>query len=132
MWVGKGFQDWNGVGPDLQTAVNAFTKVSNASVGTLFALSGYHIRNLLKGAVATGIGNSIGDVARGKAGREKSGRPVEYSFAPEQWEIIEGIWTSRKYANDGARLAAIEKRLGKVPGRTLLRNKLGSPHKGRE
>lgn len=40
-----------------------------------------------------------------------------------------GIWTSRKYANDGARLAAIEKRIGKVPGRTLIRNKLGSPHK---
>ena len=74
----------------------------------------------------------IGDIARGKAGREKSGRPVEYAFTPEQWEIIEGIWTSRKYANDDARMAAIEKRLGKTPGRTLLRNKLGSPHKGRD
>jgi hypothetical protein len=42
-----------------------------------------------------------------------------------------GIWANRKYANDGARMAAIEKRLGKCPGRTTLRNKFGSPHKGR-
>ena len=62
----------------------------------------------------------------------RTGRPTKYEFTEAEWEVIGGIWTSRKYANDGARLAAIEKRLGKVPGRTLLRNKLGSPHKGRE
>lgn len=62
----------------------------------------------------------------------RTGRPPKYEFSVAEWEVIEGIWTSRKYANDGARLAAIEKRLGKVPGRTLLRNKLGSPHKGTE
>ena len=74
----------------------------------------------------------IGDVARGKAGRSKTGRPPVYEFTAHEWEIIEGIWTSRKFANDDARLAAIEKRLGRVPGRTSLRNKLGSPHKGRD
>ena len=73
----------------------------------------------------------IGNVARGKAGRSKSGRPIEYDFTAAQWEIIEGIWTSRKYLNDGARLAAIKKRIGNAPGRTTIRNKLGSPHKGR-
>jgi hypothetical protein len=62
----------------------------------------------------------------------RTGRPPKYEFTPAEWEVIEGIWTSRKFANDGARLAAIEKRLGRVPGRTLIRNKLGSPHKGRE
>lgn len=62
----------------------------------------------------------------------RTGRPPKYEFTDAEWEVIEGIWTSRKYANDGARLAAIEKRLGRVPGRTLIRNKLGSPHKGRE
>lgn len=84
----------------------------------------------------------IGDIARGKVGRSKTGRPVEYDFSPEQWEIIGGIWTSRKYGNDPERLAAIktrvakwqrvEPRFAKVPGRTTLRNKFGSPHKGRE
>jgi hypothetical protein len=74
----------------------------------------------------------IGDMARGKAGRSKTGRPPVYEFTPEQWEIIEGIWTSRKWSNDAARMTAIEKRLGKCPKRTTLRNKLGSPHKGRE
>ena len=59
----------------------------------------------------------------------RTGRPPKYEFSEAEWEIIAGIWTSRKYANDAARLAAIEKRIGKVPGRTLLRNKLGSPHK---
>jgi hypothetical protein len=72
----------------------------------------------------------IGDIARGKAGHSKKGRPPVYEFTEAEWEIIAGIWTGRKYSNDAARLAAIEKRLGKVPGRTLLRNKLGSPHKG--
>lgn len=62
----------------------------------------------------------------------RTGRPTKYEFTDAEWEIIGGIWTSRKFANDGARLTAIENRLGKVPGRTLLRNKLGSPHKGRE
>lgn len=62
----------------------------------------------------------------------RTGRPPKYTFSETEWEIIAGIWTSRKYANDAARLAAIEKRIGKVPGRTLLRNKLGSPHKGAE
>ena len=66
LWVGKGFQNWSGIGPDLQTAVNAFTKASNASVGMLFALSGYHLRNLLKGTVATAIGNSMGNAVRGR------------------------------------------------------------------
>ncbi len=61
----------------------------------------------------------------------RTGRPPKYEFTDHEWEVIEGIWTSRKYANDPARLAAIETRLGKVPGRTLIRNKLGSPHKGR-
>lgn len=62
----------------------------------------------------------------------RTGRPPKYEFTEAEWEIIGGIWASRKYGNDNARLAAILKRLGKVPGRTLLRNKLGSPHKGRE
>ena len=62
----------------------------------------------------------------------RTGRPPKYDFTAAEWEVIEGIWTGRKFANDGARLAAIEKRLGRVPGRTLIRNKLGSPHKGRE
>jgi len=59
------------------------------------------------------------------------GRPPVYEFTETEWEIIGGIWANRKYANDGARMAAIEKRLGKCPGRTTLRNKFGSPHKGR-
>ena len=62
----------------------------------------------------------------------RTGRPPKYEFTEAEWEIIGGIWASRKFANDNARLAAILKRLGRVPGRTLLRNKLGSPHKGRE
>lgn len=62
----------------------------------------------------------------------RTGRPPKYEFTAEQWEIIGGIWTSRKYGNDAARMAAIEKRLGKAPGRTTLRNKFGSPHKGVE
>ncbi len=59
----------------------------------------------------------------------RTGRPPKYEFTATEWEIIAGIWTSRKYWNDKVRLAAIERRIGKVPGRTLLRNKLGSPHK---
>lgn len=59
----------------------------------------------------------------------RTGRPPKYEFTEAEWEIIAGIWTSRKYANDPARRAAIETRLGRVPGRTLIRNKLGSPHK---
>lgn len=62
----------------------------------------------------------------------RTGRPPKYAFTDAEWEIIGGIWTSRKYANDGARIAAIEKRLGKCPGRTTLRNRFGSPHKGTE
>lgn len=74
----------------------------------------------------------IGNIARGKAGKSKSGRPVEYDFTPAQWEIAEGIWQSRRYNNDDDRLDAIERRLGKRPGRSTVRNRLGSPHKGRE
>jgi hypothetical protein len=62
----------------------------------------------------------------------RTGRPPVYEFTEAEWEVIGGIWTSRKFGNDAARMAAIEKRLGRVPGRTLLRNKLGSPHKGTE
>lgn len=62
----------------------------------------------------------------------RTGRPPVYDLTPEQWEIAGGIWTSRKYANDAARMAAIEKRLGVCPGRTTLRNKFGSPHKSTE
>jgi len=61
----------------------------------------------------------------------RTGRPPVYEFTETEWEIIGGIWANRKYANDGARMTAIEKRLGKCPGRTTLRNKFGSPHKGR-
>jgi hypothetical protein len=61
----------------------------------------------------------------------RTGRPPVYEFTDTEWEIIGGIWANRKYANDGARMTAIEKRLGKCPGRTTLRNKFGSPHKGR-
>jgi len=64
--------------------------------------------------------------------RGRTGRPPKYEFTAAEWEIIAGIWTSRRYANDAARLAAIDKRLGRAPGRTLVRNKLGSPHKGDE
>jgi len=74
----------------------------------------------------------IGNVARGKAGRHKSGRPPEYEFTDHQWEVIAGTWTSRRYANDDERITAIKKRFGKSPGRTTLRNKFGSPHKGRD
>lgn len=64
--------------------------------------------------------------------RGRTGRPPIYQFTKAEWEIIEGIWTSRRYKNDGERLAVIKKRLGRAPGRTLVRNKIGSPHKGRD
>ena len=64
--------------------------------------------------------------------RGRTGRPPVYEFSDAEWEIIGGIWTSRKHANDAARMAAIEQRLGKCPGRTTLRNRFGSPHKGHE
>ena len=87
-----------------------------------------------RGGCAKMIMNAYEDIA--SAGRAiakgRTGRPPKYEFTDAEWEVIGGIWTSRKFANDGARLAAIEKRLGRVPGRTLIRNKLGSPHKGRE
>jgi len=87
-----------------------------------------------RGGCAKMIMGAYEDIA--SAGRAiakgRTGRPPKYEFTDAEWEVIGGIWTSRKYANDGARLASIEKRLGRVPGRTLIRNKLGSPHKGRE
>lgn len=71
----------------------------------------------------------------------RTGRPLEYDFTEEQWATIGDIWTGGHYPNDPARLAAIrtrvakwqkvEPRFAKVPGRTTLRNKFGSPHKGR-
>ena len=83
-------------------------------------------------ALAMRAFEEIGNVARGKAGTSKQGRPVEYDFTPEQWEVIGGIWTSRGYKNDKQRLSAIKKRFGKTPGRSTLRNKFGSPHKAGE
>ncbi len=87
-----------------------------------------------RGGCAAMLMGAYEDIATaGRAiAKGRTGRPTKYEFTVAEWEVIDGIWTSRKFANDGARLAAIEKRLGKVPGRTLLRNKLGSPHKGRE
>ena len=83
-------------------------------------------------ALAMRAYEEIGNVARGAAGTRKTGRPPEYEFTDHQWEVMAGMWASRRYENDDERITAIKKRFGKSPGRTTLRNKFGSPHKGRE
>ncbi len=89
------------------------------------------LRSCMRGERNRLLLNGYEDIAMaGRAvAKGRTGRPPIYKFTPAEWEIIAGIWTSRKHSNDKARLTAIEGRLGKVPGRTLLRTKLGSPHK---
>ena len=62
--------------------------------------------------------------AGGKKGR--AGQPKIETTKHED-DIIEGIWTSRRYKNDDTRMAEIEKRTGRKFKRTWLWNKFGSP-----
>jgi len=63
--------------------------------------------------------------------RDVEGRPP-HPWTPHELGVMEAVWFSRRYKNDDERLTAIEQRIGKRPGRTWLRNKLGSPHKRAE
>jgi hypothetical protein len=68
---------------------------------------------------------------RARPGKRR-GRPPTYDFTAHQWDVIEGMWHSRRYENDAERILAIKKQFGKCPGRSTLRNKFGSPHKRTE
>ena len=57
-------------------------------------------------SVEVGAYEDIATAGRAVA-KGRTGRPTKYEFTEAEWEIIGGIWTSRKFANDGARLAAI-------------------------
>jgi hypothetical protein len=69
----------------------------------------------------------IASSGRGRR-RDKEGRPPT-PWTAHELNAMETIWQSRRYKNDDERLTAIEKRLGKKPGRTWLRGRFGSPHK---
>lgn len=84
------------------------------------------------GQMLMGGYEDIATSGRGIARYERTGRPPKYKMDSHELAIAEGVWTSRRYKNDDERLIAIEKRTGKKPGRTWLRNKFGSPHKSGE
>ena len=57
------------------------------------------------------------------------GRPPTWELTNHEREIIEGIWSSRRYKNDDERATAIRKRTGKNFSLSWLRLTFGSPHK---
>ncbi len=59
------------------------------------------------------------------ASLHRRGNPIE--LTPEQYHEAEMIWRSREWANDGERLAAIHKAIGRRLGRTWLWQQFGSP-----
>ncbi len=60
--------------------------------------------------------------------RDVPGRPPKWNLTPHEREIIQGIWQSRKLANDAERAVAVEKRTGKKISKAWLRLQFGSPH----
>lgn len=74
----------------------------------------------------------IASSGRAGIGKAKSGRPVKWILTPHDKEIIEGIWQSRRYANDDERVVAVHKRTGKKLSRAWLRLHFGSPHDRQE
>ena len=60
--------------------------------------------------------------------RDRTGRPIKHTLDKHEREVVEGIWTSRRYRNDDERVVAIEKRTGKRLKRGWLRTHFGSPH----
>ena len=59
---------------------------------------------------------------------DRTGRPVTWTFTKAEREVIEGLWTSRKYKTDAERTLAVQRRTGKPINRAWLRRHLGSPH----
>ena len=57
------------------------------------------------------------------------GRPPKWELTNHEREIIEGIWSSRRYKNDDERTVAVRKRTGKKFSLSWLRLTFGSPHK---
>ena len=60
---------------------------------------------------------------------DRAGRP-KIAITPEQDELGEGLWRSRRFKTDKERLAAVNKRLGIVPllKRGWCWSRWGSPH----
>lgn len=56
----------------------------------------------------------------------KTGRPAA-PWTPAQRLVMESLWRSRAYKNDTERVAAIQGKLGRSPGRTGLRAMFGAP-----
>lgn len=65
----------------------------------------------------------------GRAGgkQDNAGRPG-IKLTPHERAVAEGIWTSRRYGNDDARIIEIEKRVGKRLKRGWLWTHFGSPN----
>lgn len=59
---------------------------------------------------------------------DRPGAPVKWVFTPAEREVVQGIWTSRKYKNDAERTLAVQQRTGKPIARAWLRRTFGSPH----
>jgi hypothetical protein len=68
----------------------------------------------------------IATSGRSSGNRDRPGRPGVQLTAQER-EIVEGLWTSRRFANDMQRIDAIEKRIGKKLKRGWLWRYIGSP-----
>lgn len=67
--------------------------------------------------------------ASGRARKHsRTGRPVTWVFTKAEREVIEGLWTSRRYKTDAERTLAVQQRIGKPITRAWLRRHLGSPH----
>lgn len=58
----------------------------------------------------------------------RPGRQPKWAFTKAEREVIEGLWTSRKYKTDAERTLAVQQRIGKPIARAWLRRHLGSPH----
>ncbi len=68
----------------------------------------------------------IATSGRSSGNRDRPGRPGVELTAQER-EIVEGLWTSRRFVNDAQRIEAIEKRIGKKLKRGWLWRYIGSP-----
>ena len=61
--------------------------------------------------------------------RPALGAPVKWDLTAHEREVIDRIWSSRRYKNDDERTTAIRKNIGKKISTGWLRLHFGSPHK---
>jgi len=84
-----------------------------------------------KGRMASMVMVAYEQIATSGRARKRPalGAPVKWDLTAHEREVIDRIWSSRRYKNDDERTVAIRKRTGKKFSTSWLRLRFGSPHK---